>query len=225
MSRYVKPWLVSLALVASLRVDGGQDPSGPDRIHQAIESAKARSLKEISLVPTSGLRTGIDDLDSAAQACSLLVVEPQKKVVSTSFRDHIMTWYKLGVKEVISRQKTRGDDLAPEPPAELLPVESDQILLLVPGGMAKIDGITVRETYVVSSQLVLNKSYLMCIDVKGGGGHVGTLAAGSEGVFVIQADGSLKALAPIDRGLPKDIHARFADNIDFVRSYAKDVTR
>ncbi len=210
----------SVRAAQSTAVEG---PQSPGRVRQAVESAKAKSVKDISLVPTTGLRTGVDDLDSAVDTSSILIVQPIKKVVSTDFPDHIMTWYKLKLLAVLVKQKVLGDEVI-DPPSALLPLQSDELLLLTPGGVASIDGVTVHEHYVVSAQLGLNKPYLMFLDLKEKG-HVATLVAGHEGVYAVDSDDTLRALAPSDRGLAKDLNDRFANSLAFVRSYVKDLAR
>jgi hypothetical protein len=211
----------NLVLAQNIAADS-QSP--PGRVRQAIENAKNSSLKEVTLIPTSGLPTGIKDLDGVIASHSLLVVRPITKVMTLGHPDHLMTWYKLQVIEVLWRQKTLSSDPFPEIPAQFLQIGPNELLLPTPGGIVNVDGITIHETYPINTLLMMNKKYLVCADLKRDG-QVGTLVTGLDGMFSIAPDGSLKALGNADRGVALDIHQRFADDLEFVRSYVEEQAR
>lgn len=198
--------------------------SPPGRVRQAIENAKNKSLKEITLIPTTALPTGITDLDAVIANHSLLVVRLIAKVTTLGHPDHLMTWYKVQVIEVLWKQRTLSSDPFPEIPAQFLQLGPNELLLPTSGGTVNVDGITIHETYPINSLLIMNKEYVVCVDLKRDG-QVGTFVTGLDGIFSIAADGSLKALGNIDRGVALDIHQRFADDLEFVRSYIEEQAR
>lgn len=210
--------------IACAQNAAGDSPLPSGRVRKAIENAKSNSLKEVTLIPTTALPTGITDLDEAIANHSILVVRPIAEVTTLGHPDHLMTWYKVQVEEILRKQKTLSADPLPDLPTQFLPLAPNELLLPTAGGTVKVDGITVRETYAINSLFVLNKDYLVCVDLKANR-QVGTFAAGLDGVFRVGPSGSLKALGDPDHGLALDLQQRFADDLDFVRTYTKEQVR
>ncbi len=192
------------------------------RLHQAALDAKARSLTQISIPPPAILPTGVDDMDTVAAHYSVLVARPVQTVVSTVESESIETWYKFQIEEIVLRQrKVSTDPIAGlKIPAALLPLASNQSLLTLPGGSVTIDGVTIKEGRSAGLNLnfVPGNRYLLCVLLEAGG-TVASLAAMSDGAFLLQPGGTLKPLGPIDRPLVRDVETRFSNRLDLFRPY------
>lgn len=53
------------------------------------------------------------------------------------------------------------------------------------------------------------------------GGTIASLAAMSDGAFLLQPDGTLKPLGRVNRPLVRDVETRFSNRLDFLRPYLK----
>jgi hypothetical protein len=217
--------LVFLASFIQAGLVFAQTPVGdfqaPGRVRQAVEKAKASGLKDVTLIPIPGLPTGITDLDGAIANHSILVVRLVGKVTTMGHPDHLMTWYKAEVEEVIGKQKAVSSDPVPEIPAQFRQIGPNEILLPTQGGSLIIDGVSVHETSPINSLLALNSRYLICVDLRHEG-QVGTLFAELDGLLLIKPEGTLKPLGNVSDGIVRDIHERFADDLEFVRSYVRE---
>ena len=193
----------------------------PSRVRKAIERAKADSLKDVSLIPISGLPTGVTDLDAAMGNGSILIVQPVAKITTFGHPDHLMTWYKAKVVEVLWKQKRTSTDPVTDVPIQFRQLGPKEILLPTAGGNLNIEGINVHETYPINSLLGLHTDYLVCVNLRHDG-QVATLIDGLDGVLSVGAGNTLKPLGNAAEDVVRDIHARFADNLQFVRSYIQE---
>ncbi|MBV9746229.1 MAG: hypothetical protein JO099_20910 [Acidobacteriia bacterium] len=126
------------------------------RVAVAIQRAKATGLNQLILSSPLVMKTGVRTVNDLIRDYSLLrftVVD----AVSTVDDQNVQTWYKLSVVDVLSRQaQVRQRSLPLDTPRALLPLGGSEVLFVVTGGTAVVDGITVTES-PVDTGLVLHK--------------------------------------------------------------------
>lgn len=156
------PLVVGVAILAATGNPWQQKQSAPperdhySRIAVAIEQAKAAGIHEITLSSPLVMKSAVRTVNDLIRDYSLLRVTV---VDGTSVVDdqNVQTWYKLSVLDVLSRQaQVRQRSLPPDTPRPLLPLGGSEVLFVITGGTAVVDGITVTES-PVDAGLVLHK--------------------------------------------------------------------
>ena len=106
-------------------------------------------------------------LDDAFGKLSVVVVEPLESKSYIGDSDHIISWYRCRLDEVLSIRPPLICDTcprSPEPPPDLPPNKQGEILIPRIGGSAIIDGV--RVTMIDSiPEFELHKQYLLFVSI------------------------------------------------------------
>lgn len=204
---------ISIVAVAILTTTGNAWQQGPkvpfeqdhySRVAAAIQQAKAAGIHEITLPSPLVMKSAVRTVNDLIRDYSLLrvTVVDATTVVDD---DNVRTWYKLSVLDVLSRQaQVRQRSLPPDTPRALLPLGGSEVLFVVTGGTAVVDGITVTESPVAAG-LVLHKErqYVGGFLLDASGQLVGT-AALSASLYELNNNEDLTPLGSPEHALVRD---------------------
>jgi hypothetical protein len=193
-----------------------------------VLEAKASGRSEIEILAPKITPPGVDSLYVIGDRYSVIIAQPVKILTTLSSDGNlIVTWYKLKVSELITKQPSvpQGPSLEQYAPAEMLPVGADDVLLPSDAGEVTIKGIRVIELSAIGFRLQPNHRYVLSVYLESSGA-IAQLAALTEGVFEIDSDGS--SLLPMrrqDHPLVKDIHQRTGNSLEFLRKVLREQWR
>jgi hypothetical protein len=155
--------------------------------------------------------TAVSSIDEAIKYLGVVVAQPidKKTLISSTnelYRDNrIKTWYKFKVLQTYSQKPLPtcshcGKYKSSRIPQDMLPLNSDEILIETYGGSVEIDGIEI--TMVDNEIPVFSESqqYLLFIQTDESG-QVGMLRMGAVGIYRVDHSGTLESVA---KG--KDLH-------------------
>ena len=201
--------------------DGGQGRE--TRIQKAVREAKAKHHNKAVLTSPGQGAAMVRDVDDALRWFVALVVTPVNSAASVQATgDGLFTWYKFRIIAPLCKEPP----VATAPgitPAALLPLEFGEILAAIPGGTMDVQGVMLQDVADVPP-LETGKTYLVFLDYfaeksDDPGFHgVGSLTLGPAGVFSV-SDNRILPIT-VESLLSQDIHTRFDDRLDNLRTYA-----
>ena len=196
------------------------------QITRQVNKAKAEGKSEIEI------GSGVDTVDypvitapdgarDLLSSYSLVVVQPkEKRSYAVDGDSRIVTWYKFRIKEKLSEGKTAGS-YEPPLPQEMVPLQSDEILVLTEGGVVDVDGVKVRHKPADSPLFLLNKQYLLLVARHDSG--YGELVVGPSGTFLLEHEGKFH---PLKKTATSDLlMGTIGDSLTKTRSEVKKLLR
>jgi hypothetical protein len=179
--------------------------------------AQAQGQSEVSL-SRNILFEGVDDLNSALSQYSVIEATPIAKQSYVLDDFNIGTWYKFRVQSTLKQNPlTPCSDCPPlpDPPADMLPLNAGEILVLHPGGLQVINGVTFDITVPDFPDFNLNQNYLLFIDFDASRG-VGSVSVGPPGVYTIDGYGKLSHIygADPDDPIGSGLAASYGNNVN-----------
>lgn len=188
-----------------------------------VDQTKARGEKEIILnapfvdYPGGSLSTHIDDAISAFTA---VIAEPVKEEVIAQDTGEILTWYKFQIIDQLSDHNPYDCAQCAAPPADFFPIAKDQFAMSKFGGAVTIDGIKLIMVDPTFPQLELHKRYFLFISRNSFG--VATIGVGANGVFGVDASGSMTPLTNNPHSIKDDIKNRFDRSLARVKDHVRN---
>jgi hypothetical protein len=218
----------SLLLISSALSQNSATDDWKGRVREAVLEAKASRRSQIEIVPPQITPPSVDNLFTIGERYSVIVVQPLQIATSvTTDGSVIMSWYKLKISDVLTKQPTVPSKPLIEqfgPPAILLPLGADEVLVGVDGGSIVSEGVTVLQHSPFDFRLQLNRQYVLTVYLEASGA-IATLASMSDGAFELQPDGSIRPLGHKDHPLVKDIYVRTGNRLEFLREALKEQRR
>ena len=177
----------------------------------------------------SGDFDSVDTLDDAFARYTVSVGEP---VLSRSYVIDdigICTWYKVRISETLSQKplfqcSTCGPLSLPDPPSDLLPLNSDEILIYRAGGTAQVGTVTFNEAVEQFPVFNVAQKYLLFLNYDSSK-RVATAAIGPTGVFVVTSSDVLTSLLTdadglvISNAITDGMSARFGNSVTQLRNF------
>lgn len=166
---------------------------------------------------------GVDDLTNALSNYTVVDAMPTLKQSYVLDEFSIGTWYKFTVNYTIKQNPmvvcSQCSSNIPDPPAELLPLNTNEILVLHPGGSQSVDGIPFTVTVPEFPDFNLNQRYLLFLDFDATR-KVGTVSVGPPGVYVIDGSGNLLHIydANPDDTIGSGLAANYGNNANTLRN-------
>jgi hypothetical protein len=163
------------------------------------------------------------NLDYALANYTVLVAEPIQKRSYTIGDYFIGTWYKLRVSETLSQKPFRQCSacrVPPNAPADMLPLNANEILILRSGGSYLIDGVTLFATDPDYPDFMLNQKYLLFVSLDSSR-SVGIIDVGPVGAYAVNASGNLMPIYESDPGenpIADGLVARYGNNLNQLRN-------
>ena len=201
-----------------------QDAKNPqsDRIgtyKERLQRAKARGDKKLLSHGVIPLYAGVN-LDQALEIYDLVIGE---FVFSKSFAidDHgtILTWYKFKAHEKISQAKRRVSNID-SPPAELLPLADDEILIWKTGGTVEFDGMEIEMKDLKLPPFENTKKYLLVLAFDPAK-QAGTVEVGPTGALLVWADDTIEPAVKNGAYFKRQIENRYGASVSKLREKLK----
>src|SRR5258705_8175875 len=115
--------------------------------------------------------------------------------------DSIYTWYKFSVSETLTQKPyapCTACTFTPTPPTDLLPLQSNEILIPLPGGSAMIDNIVVETNIEDFAGLVPGERYLLFLNLNTN--QQGIVPIGPQGILHINYDNTFAPVMMLAQG-------------------------
>ncbi|HVF54868.1 MAG TPA: hypothetical protein VM934_01885 [Pyrinomonadaceae bacterium] len=187
-------------------------------VNQARSNGQSRIVKPGPLVEYA---TYIRSLKTALSSYWAVVASPIEKHSITKENGDIRTWYKFRILESINPQKYNRCSDCPAPavvPAEMLPLQTDEILLSERGGTVNVEGIEIVTPPEFGFEL--SEQYLLFLQ-EDQSGFFGRLMVGPDALFKVAPDNSLTAINEKPHTLKKIVKEQFKDSLAELKNAAK----
>ena len=215
------------AHVPAVHTGGGIDGSALTLSGQA--AAAAAQGETFVTIMTSANFNSVDTLDDAFARYTVSVGEP---ILSQSYVIDdigIGTWYKVRVSETLSQKpvfqcSTCGPLTLPDPPSDLLPLNSDEILIYRAGGTAQVGGVTFNDEVEQFPSFNVSQKYLFFLNYDSAK-KVATVAIGPTGVFAVTSTDVLTSYLTdadglvISNAVTDGMSVRFGNNLTQLRNF------
>ncbi|MBA3240023.1 MAG: hypothetical protein H0T60_02200 [Acidobacteria bacterium] len=201
--------------VATFRALALQEPAEPGTIAWTAQEARAQDITDISST-VFPMYTSVNGLDEATSRYTVVVAQASDRHTHLIDAYSFMTWYKFRVVETISSKPLLCTDCpATSPPAEMLPVATNEILVPTAGGEFVYDGVTCRTSERELPAFNISANYLLFIDLDAAN-RVGATSIGPAGIFHINND----QLIPVgtSTAISDDIAARYNNSLSQLRA-------
>jgi hypothetical protein len=217
--------ITAIALVIGLHkhasVSRGQSVD-PATLSGIAVQAQADGQTEIALAKNL-MYEGVDDLNGAISRYTIVDAVPIAKQSYVLDEFNIGTWYKFRLNYWIKQNPqvscTQCSSNIPDPPADMLPLNSNEILVLHPGGSQVVNDVTISFTVPEFPDFNLNQRYVLFIDFDSSR-QVGSVSVGPPGAYVVDASGRMLHVYDAD---PEDtigsgLAAGYGSNADTFRN-------
>lgn len=215
---------VSAALVFSTTWHESSVPAVPraqseDPLREYVDRAKASGQSRIiKPAPLVEYVTHVKSLENALKHYRLVVARPVDKRSLANERGEIWTWFKLQITESITPKKYSPCADCPAPanvPANLLPLNPDEILVAGRGGSVTVEGVEIVTPDEFDFQM--SDPYLLFLE-EDQLGLFGRIMVGPAAVFRVNPDESLAAINERPHSLKKIIKGQFKDSLKELRA-------
>lgn len=169
----------------------------------------------------------LNSFDSLTKTFAAIVAQPVKiksHITSTNelYRDNeIRTWYKFKIHEKLSHdvlpQCSICDSSMEEIPEEMLPLDSDEILIQTYGGTVVVDGVTVSMVDRDMPRFLKSHRYLLFLQTDPSG-KIGLLKMGPEGIYAIDAYGFLEPASKGPHPVVQEIERRLGNSLERLKA-------
>lgn len=216
--------ILTLALSnKSNRVGAVQTGIIPGSLEALAQDAIERNEQSVTIPTAMWSNAGVSGIDEAVASYSLVVAHPVSKrsYVWNSEFQIIGTWYKFLITESLSQRPfitCTNCPPAPNAPADLLPLTSNELLVPKFGGSVVINGVTINSVDEVFPEYEMSRSYLLFLKVDSSKG-TGLTSIGPAAVFTINNNGTLSTVAEAsDNSLAQDITQRYGNSLAALRT-------
>lgn len=172
--------------------------NSPDRgtLKWYAEVAKLKGESQITKPAPVGVVyvDNIKDLDTALRTYDVIIAELIENRTFIQNYESIVTYNKFRVVENLSQKELRrcsDCDIPDSIPAEMLPIQPDEILIATGGGSVSIDGVEVTAPSEITFEP--SKKYLVFLEVDKSG-TLGRIIVGPGGVFKVNSDEKLVSI-------------------------------
>ena len=191
-----------------------------NRLQWLVQQARNEGRKEVFLYsPISDyLGTEVTNLDEVLSSCTIVVAQPLESRSYEINGNNLATWTKFKILEPLSEIRPPlcfGCDSS-TPPADMLPLQSDEFLVPKSGGTLVRDGIRVTETDNNYPSFIQGQKYLMLISLYPSG--VAVTLGGPAGVFVVDGNENLVPVNKEPHALKEGVNTRFQGSLRQVRN-------
>lgn len=192
----------------------------------AVAAAQGEMFVSVTI---SGDFNSVQTLDDAFARYTVSVGEP---VLSRSYVIDdigICTWYKVRLSETLSQKplfqcSTCTPIALPDPPADLLPLNGDEILIYRAGGTAQVGTVTFNEEVEQFPSFNVAQKYLFFLNYDSSK-RVATAAIGPTGVFAVTSTDALTSFLTdadglvISNAVTDGMSVRFGNSLTQLRNF------
>lgn len=214
--------LTSVGVIHSASKRQGQRPEPKDNYgtyQQRLKRAKARGDRKLVSHGVIPLYAHVN-LDQALDIYDMVVGEfVSSKSFAIDNDGNILTWYKFKVDETLSIAKRRVSQID-DPPAELLPLASNEILIWKTGGTVQIDGMEVEMVEQGFPPFEQSQKYLLVLAMDPAK-QAGTVEVGPSGALAIKSDDTLEPAGKNRTYFKTQFENRFGASVSKLREKLK----
>jgi hypothetical protein len=186
---------------------------------ERLQRAKARGDKKLLSHGVIPLYATVN-LDQALEIYDLVIGEfVSSKSFAIDDGGNIVTWYKFKVHETLSEAKRRVSKID-SPPAELLPLADDEILIWKTGGTVSLEGMEIEMKDLEFPPFENSKKYLLVLaldPVK----RAGTVEVGPSGALLVKSDDTLELATKNRPYFKREIENRYGASVSKLREKLK----
>jgi len=204
---------------ASKRQDANPQDDRVGTYKERLQRAKARGDRKMLSGGVIPLYAHVE-FDQALEIYDLVIGEfVSSKSFATDDNGTIVTWYKFKVHETLSQAKRRVSKID-SPPAELLPLGSDEILIWKTGGTVEIDGMEIEMQNLEFPPFENSKKYLLVLALDPAK-QAGTVEVGPSGALLVQFDDTVEPAAKNRTHFKREIDNRYGASVSKLREKLK----
>lgn len=194
-------------------------------IHWHVRRAKLMGKRRVVLRAPIAEYQDVRDFNDAINSNGLIVAELIEKRSYLRSEIDIISWYKFRIVEMLSTSIPKCGT-CPFPselvPAEMLPLNADEVLVPRAGGTVQSDGVEIAMVDPNFPEFNSLKRYLLFL--RGGPNtNLAILRLGPAGVYVVEDTASLRPLGNLPHQLSGDMASRFGDSLIVLRTYINGV--
>lgn len=186
----------------------------------AKAKGEARIIKPAPLVEYV---TEVTDINEILSHYSLLVVQPVESKSYAQDDSRIITWNKFRIIEDLSKHRIdqcADCSLDETVPGEMLPLQSDEILVPKYGGKITIDGIEITMVESDFPQFDPSKKYVLFLEVDASG-LWGRIMVGPGGVFILHDNEKLISINNREHGVKSIINQHYNNSFSKLKVKVK----
>jgi hypothetical protein len=211
-------------LASRKRLTQNEQPTQPTlewRAQQAAKEGKDHVFLNASINDYALPRS----LEGALEVYDVVLAVPVKKQ-SFAADDHesITTWYQFRVLDYLHHRTISDCRTCPAaltPPADMLPIDADQILVPQDGGDLTINGISFSSADPRFHGFEMDRKYVLFLIIDGTK-RVRTVLAGPSGVYTLDSNNLLQPFSAASSPLSQEIQKKFNNSLagltDYLRS-------
>jgi hypothetical protein len=190
------------------------------------QQAKAKGEKEALIYPPTScpaeFRNPKNAVAEAASNGSVVVAQPLEKKSSIWGDRQIVTWYKFRIIENLNNKSFPEGVLYKDVPEELLPLQSDEFLMVRTGGSVEVDSIKVIGVSDGIPDFSSSNQYLLFLmpasyNYPAPTGKTGILPYGSRSIFTVNAEGVIEPAFRDAHPLKKEIESRYRNSLELLQ--------
>lgn len=194
--------------------------AGPGSIKWYAEQAKQNGESSVTVHGPQGMHEKITSLDQALSTYHVIVGIPVDSLSELIDSFHIYTWYKIRIAETLivhPNPEVAGVSI----PSSLKPLKRNEIVIRIPEGTVRVDGVAVTVTDDEVHLLTLSSKYLLFLSPDSSG-QFAYLRSGVNSVFTVTGDNKIMPLvAKPESRMQEDLQASTGGALDQLRSFAK----
>lgn len=191
-------------------------------IRWKAQAAKLKGEQQIVLPgPIADYATSVNSIDEVLSHFGVIVAQPVDKKSYVYDADEIRTWYKFKILENLSEKQLPRCASCALPagrlPQEMLPLNTQEILIETYGGTVDIDGINVTMFDRQIPEFLVSNKYLLFLSTDPSG-NVGLLRMGPIGIFTIRPNDIVESVSKKPHPFTRDVRVRYQNSLDRLRA-------
>ena len=196
-----------------------QEPGESEKrgtLRQQIAKAKSQGQSHLNLSGLIANYEQVKDLDDALSRYSVIEAQMVEEKSYINENDSISSWYKFKVLDYVSQPAVPRSLPFIQPPADLLPLNDEEILISRIGGALLVDGVNITRSEQAFPAFKKFDNYLLFV-LLDNTTKVGLPDLGPAGVFTITGDNSL---APVNDQIPsleKELKSRYGKTLPEIK--------
>lgn len=194
-------------------------------IASAVKKAKEKGNNKIIVYPPEvSYVQSLSSMDEALSYYSAVIAQPVTKFTQISKDgEAVITWYKFKILETLSDKVCDRCPPANDIPSEILPLNSDEIIVAKYGGTTSLDGVEVTMTNPSYPDFEMSEKYLLFLEVDPTR-QAGNIMVGPAGIFTVKSSGDIVPINKADHPLKKFIKENYKSSIKDLKDYIKGKT-
>ena len=193
-----------------------------------VQAAKVSRQSRINLpVLICGDHAVPGTLDEAITQNGVVLAQAIDRKSVVLGNNGIETWYRFRIIENLSNKKLPecrdcgGRDYLN--PKEMLPLDSDEILVPAGGGILNVDGVELVASYGNRGpyQFELSRRYVLFLKADASG-QIGLVTMGPTGVFMVGDSDELEPNPEVQHPLQSEIVRRFGSSTELLRTHIRN---